>query len=92
MFAVITLLFNKVKNSGTFPAGWSCGKITLIHKRGLRAKLGNYRPITVIISLSGFYSKLLNERLIEVVETYSLLGENQNGFRKNKAVLTTSSS
>ena len=84
MFAVLTILFNKVKNSGTFPAGWSCGKITLIHKRGLRAKLGNYRPITVIISLSGFYSKLLNERLIEAVETYSLLGENQNGFRKNR--------
>ena len=84
MFDLLVLLFNKVKNSGTFPKGWNCGRITLIHKKGLRAKLGNYRPITVIIALSGFYSKLLNERLIEVVETFSLLGEVQNGFRKNR--------
>ena len=84
MFDLLALLFNKVKNSGVFPKGWNCGRITLIHKKGLRAKLGNYRPITVIIALSGFYSKLLNERLIEVVETFSLLGEVQNGFRKNR--------
>ena len=84
MFEVLTKLFNKVKNSGNFPAGWNCGRISLIHKKGIRAKLGNYRPLTVIVALSGFYSKLLNERLIEVVETFSLLGEVQNGFRKNR--------
>ena len=84
MFDVLTLLFNKIKNSGNFPSGWNCGRITLIHKKGLRAKLGNYRPLTVIIALSGFYSKLLNERLVEVVESFSLLGEVQNGFRKTR--------
>ena len=75
MFEVLTQLFNKVKNSGNFPSGWNCGRISLIHKKGIRAKLGNYRPLTVIVALSGFYSKLLNERLIEVVETFSLLGK-----------------
>ena len=84
MLEVLTILFNKVKNSGSFPTGWNCGRISLIHKKGLRAKLGNYRPLTVIIALSGFYSKLLNERLVEVVKTFSLLGEVQNGFRKNR--------
>jgi hypothetical protein len=78
-FRIITLLFNKIKNSGTFPRGWNCGRITLIHKKGLRGSLGNYRPITVLVSLSGFYSKVLNDRLIEVVETNNLLGEIQNG-------------
>ena len=46
--------------------------------------LGNYRPITVLISLSGFYSKLLNERLVTVTEKFNLLGEIQNGFRKGR--------
>ena len=50
----------------------------------MRAKLGNYRPITVLVSLSGFFSKLLNERLIDVVEAHCLLGEAQNGFRKGR--------
>ena len=83
-FDILTLLFNKIKNSGIYPKGWNCGRITLVHKKGLRASLGNYRPITVLISMSGFYSKVLNERLIEVVETHNLLGEIQNGFRKER--------
>ena len=84
MYDVLAILFNKIKNTGTFPEGWNCGRVTLIHKSSLRALLGNYRPITVLISLSGLYSKILTERLIEVVETFSLLGEGQNGFRKNR--------
>ena len=83
-FVVLTFLFNKIKNSGTFPKGWNCGRITLVHKKGERSKLGNYRPITVLISLSSYFSKVLNERLMEVVETHNLLGEAQNGFRKGR--------
>ena len=80
-FSVMANLFNKIKNTGTLPNGWNCGRITLVHKKGLRSKLGNYRPITVLVSLSSFFSKLLNERLIQVVEAHGLLGEAQNGFR-----------
>ena len=81
---VMASLFNKIKNTGTLPDGWNCGRITLVHKKGLRAKLGNYRPITVLVSLSSFFSKLLNERLISVVEAHKLLGEAQNGFRQGR--------
>ena len=81
---VMTSLFNKIKNTGILPSGWNCGRITLVHKKGLRAKLGNYRPITVLVSLSSFFSKLLNERLINVVEAHGLLGEAQNGFRQGR--------
>ena len=80
----LTILFNKVKSTGTMPKGWNKGRVTLIHKSGLREVLLNYRPITVIISLSGLFSKLLNTRLSEVVESHKLLGEIQNGFRKER--------
>ena len=81
---VMCFLFNRIKNSGIFPRGWICGRITLVHKKGPRTVLGNYRPITVLVSLSSLYSKLLNERLITVVEHFGLLGEIQNGFRKDR--------
>ena len=81
---LITRLFNLVKKHGRIPQGWNRGRITLIHKSDLREQLSNYRPITVIISLSGLYSKVLNERLIQVVEAHGLLGEVQNGFRKER--------
>ena len=82
--ALLTVLFNKVKESGTFPKGWNNGRISLVHKRGLRDILGNYRPLTVILSLSGLYSRVLNERLVQVVEVHKLLGEVQNGFRRGR--------
>ena len=81
---LLAILYNKVKQSGTFPSGWNRGRVALVHKKGLRELLGNYRPLTVIISLSGLYSRILNERLTQVVEAHGLLGEIQNGFRKGR--------
>lgn len=81
---LLTYLYNEIKVSGVFPVGWNAGRICLVHKRGLREQLGNYRPLTVIISLSGLYSRLLNGRLTSVVEQHRLLGEVQNGFRKER--------
>ena len=84
LFLLLSLLFNKMRDTNTFPHGWNRGRITLIHKRGSRFLLGNYRPITVIISLAALYSKVLNLRLAEVVERHNLLGEFQGGFRKGR--------
>ena len=81
---LLVLLYNKVKRSESFPPGWNKGRVALIHKRGAKEMLGNYRPLTVIVSLSGLYSRLLNERLTCVVEAHGLLGEVQNGFRKGR--------
>ena len=86
----LTVLFNKIKTGGVMPKGFNRGRITLIHKSGLLEVLGNYRPITVIISLSGLFSKLLNSRLTAVVEKHRLLGEEQNGFRKDRQMADNS--
>ena len=45
----------------------------------------NYRPLTVLNSVAGLYTKLLNARLVEVVEAHGLLGQVQNGFRKGRS-------
>ena len=81
---LLTVLYNKILHQGIFPNGWNKGRISLIHKRGSRELLENYRPLAVIIAFSGLYSRLLNERLVQVVETHHLLGEIQNGFRRGR--------
>ena len=81
---LLTILFNRVKSSGVFPRGWNAGRVVLVHKKGVRDVLGNYRPLTVIVSLSGLYSRVLNERLVQVVEIHNLLGEVQQGFRRGR--------
>ena len=84
-WSLLVVLYNKVKSTGNVPSWWKEGRITLVHKGGPRERLDNYRPLTVINSLSGLFSRLLNERLTAVVEKHRLLGEIQNGFRMNRS-------
>ena len=57
--------------------------MVLIHKKGPVSDINNYRPLTVLTCMGATYSKVLNARLTEVVEKHKLLGEVQNGFRKD---------
>ena len=81
----LTVLFNRVKDQSQVPRSWNRGRVTLVHKKGSRDDVGNYRPITVLTAMNATYSKLLNARLEKVVERHQLLGEVQNGFRKGRS-------
>ena len=62
MIDSITILFNKIKSSGSLPKNLNRGRVTLVHKYGQRELLKNYCPI--VISLCGLYSILLYGRLM----------------------------
>ena len=80
----ITKLFNNIRKEGKVPKGWKIGRLVLVHKKGSLTDVGNYRPLTVIVAMSGLFSRVLNERLTEVVEDKKLLGEVQQGFRRGR--------
>ena len=81
---LLTVLFNMIKIEGVLPVGWNRGRMVLIHKRGAIENIMNYRPLTVVISLCGVLSRVLNARLIEAIESTNMLGEIQNGFRRTR--------
>ena len=81
----LVVLFNRVKEQGVVPEAWKRGRITLIHKKGPVSNIYNYRPITVLTSVSSLYTKVLNSRLITVTEEHGLLGEIQHGFRRGRS-------
>ena len=85
LLSMLVILYNRVKNQGTVPEEWKKGRLVLIHKKGPKTDIFNYRPLTVLQSVSGLYTKLLNRRLSDVTEAHQLLGEIQNGFRKGRA-------
>ena len=82
---LLSRLYNMVKSEGKSPKSWKQGRIVLIHKKGAESDIFNYRPLTVIPAMCGTFSKLLNARLTKVVEHHRLLGEIQNGFRKDRS-------
>ena len=77
-------LFDKVLREGTVPQVWKTGRVVLVHKSGPRSDLSNYRPLTVICTLSALFSRLLTARITKEAEEGGLLGEVQQGFRKGR--------
>ena len=65
------------------PSSWLIGMIKSIYKnKGYKFDPNNYRPITIVSFLGNLFTAILNERLTEFSESFSILSENQSGFRK----------
>ena len=82
---MLTTLFNRVQEQSEVPSAWKRGRVVLIHKKGAKHEVNNYRPLTVLTSMNSVFSKTMNARLSDVVERHRLLGEVQNGFRKGRS-------
>ena len=55
--ASLTKLFNSSLQSSTFPAIWKSAKVTSLHKSGDKSAPKNYRPISVLPTLSKILEK-----------------------------------
>lgn len=72
-------------SSGVFPNGFKKAIVHPIYKNGDRDSVNNYRPISILTSLSKILEKIINNRLINYLESQNILSNNQFGFRKNRS-------
>ena len=82
---VILKLFNAILESGIFPSQWAIGEIVPVFKKGNINEPSNYRPISLISSLGKLFTYCVNEKMNRFAEKYSIISENQFGFRKDKS-------
>ena len=82
LIKTITLLINQSLRSGTFPDKLKIGKIIPIYKKDDPQKIENYRPISILPSLSKIFEKVVFEQLYTYFSTHNLLYTGQYGFRK----------
>ena len=64
----------------TMPLMWCSGLITPIFKSGERNDLTNYRGICVLNCLGKLFCSILNQRLMELVNSLNILYNSQIGF------------
>ena len=82
MLPVFTKLFNLILKTGMFPSSWTAGIIIPIYKnKGEKDDPDNYRGITLLSCFSKLFTSALNHRITEYIESHSLMGEEQAGFR-----------
>lgn len=81
----LTELFNNCFRQGVFPDALKQSIVIPIHKSGRRDCVNNYRPISLLPSLSKIMEKIINRRLVNFLENKKLLADAQYGFRPGKS-------
>ena len=83
-----TRIFNRSLEASTFPSIWKCGKVTALFKGGDRTDCNNYRPITVLPTISKILVRAVHQQMYEFLAANKLLTPNQFGFRPNLSTVT----
>ena len=87
MLTLFTKFFNVILLSGKVPEIWSVGLIKPIYKnKGSDSDPHNYRGISLLSCFSKVFTGLLNQRLADYLNTNTLLGQEQAGFRSGYGV------
>ena len=85
---IIAALINKSINTGTFPSQLKCAKGFSIYKGGVKSDPINYRPISILPTISKLFEKHVNKHLMNYLNKYKLINENQSGFRQKHSCQT----
>eukprot|EP00794_Sanderia_malayensis_P015479 gene15479-17059_t len=77
----LTYLINLSLKTGIVPTDWKVAKVIPLHKSGFHSTIDNYRPISVLPTLSKILEKMFHKQLMAHFENSSLLYNYQFGFR-----------
>ena len=79
---ILTYLFNSCMLSGTFPDELKIARVIPFFKSGNGNLMSNYRPISILPTLSKIFEKLINVRVYRFLDDNRVLYSYQFGFRK----------
>ena len=81
----LTFIINLSLETGIVPSEWKVAKVIPLYKSGSLAEIDNYRPISILPTLSKILEKIVYKQLMAHLERHSLLFEYQFGFRPNRS-------
>ena len=84
----LTLIVNQSLSSGIFPNKLKIAKVIPIFKKDDAHLLNNYRPISLLPTISKVFEKVVQEQLTEFLNVNKLLYNSQYGFRKAQSTET----
>ena len=85
---VLTHVYNLSLRTGVVPDAMKIAKVTPIFKEGNVSEPSNFRPISVLISLSKPLERLYYNRLFEFLVAENILTNAQHGFRPKRSTET----
>jgi hypothetical protein len=84
----LTRIFQRSFESGLVPEDWKSANITPLFKKGSKAKVENYRPISLTSQLGKLFEKMVKDQINEYLNVNQLIGMTQHGFREGNSCET----
>ena len=78
----LTIIINQMIETGVYPEKFKISKITPIYKKNERTNIANYRPISLLPTLSKIFERVIHTQLYTYFDENKLLSEQQYGFRE----------
>ena len=74
-----------IRGEESIPSEWREGRVVALEKKdSKRGDLTTYRPITITSILYRVFARVINRRIHDWIEQNGILGEMQNGYRRNR--------
>ena len=71
-----------------FPVVWKLARVAPIFKTGVRSDMSNYRPISVLSTVTRVFEEIVYEQLYDYFEKNRFLTKYQSGFRRLHSIVT----
>lgn len=78
-------IINESFTTGTFPDSLKGAKVVPIYKNGEPTSVENYRPISILPSLSKIFERALYDRLYKYFSSFNIFTTHQYGFLPKKS-------
>ena len=82
----LTHVFNLSLDCGEFISDFKTAKVAPIHKKGSVTNVCNYRPISLLCSLSKILKKFIYNRVVLFLKKQNFFYKYQFGFNKNHSI------
>ena len=79
----ITKIFNTILKNKKIPPEWKEAKVIILHKKGDRRDIKNYRPISLLSHMYKLFTRVLQKRMEKILDANQ--PREQAGFRKGFA-------
>lgn len=80
------IIYNKCLTEGVFPEEWKQAYITPVHKNGSKHDVEQYRPISILSTLSKLFERLVHNEIYPIL--HSIIIPEQHGFVKQRSTVS----
>ena len=84
----LEIIFNQSLCEGIFPNQMKEAHVVPLHKSKSRSESSNYRPISLLMTISKILEKLVYKRVYDFMTQHSLIFKSQHGFRNKHSCET----